>query len=72
MKINTFNVVEYVGDSVVAVHAFDDYDQAVEEFREIAKVNGFDSDITDVGLDHGKLENSNGDYQLFFISSQPA
>jgi hypothetical protein len=72
MKVNTVNVIEYVTDSVIAVHSFLDNPEGNKEaedvFSRCAKENGAeDSDLKDYALEDGMYEN--GGYQVFLTHS---
>jgi hypothetical protein len=72
MEMQTVNVVEYVNDSVLSVHAFSDDEvgnkEAEEVFIRCAKENGADQkDLDDFALEDGFYEG--GEYQVFLTHS---
>lgn len=74
MKLNTVNVVEYVGGTLSSIRSFQDDEEGSKEaealFTKIAEENGFDADVIELGLDEGSCSMVESDYQLFIIHSQ--
>jgi hypothetical protein len=72
--VKTVNVVEYCDNEVIAVHSFHDNPQGKKEaeqlFRQVAKENGFKKSDVEIGLEEGSLSHSEGNYQMFLITSQ--
>jgi len=69
MKLNAVNVVEYVDDTITAIHSFTDdaegNDEAEGLFTQIAKENGFELESIEAALDDGHMER--GTWQLFIV-----
>lgn len=73
MKLNTVNVIEYIGGTIACVSAYSDDEEGNETaervFTKIAEENEFSEEEIEFGLEEGRLEHSNRDYQLYLTHS---